>query len=198
LTDSEVDDAQKCAGTWESGHGKPQSADEAPNKWCVRECERSTLIGDNDVLAIDDFDKPVFNNAKGSFKINNREFIMNDDKQIKQISNFFSSSKDMKQRIVFTTSLMAVTGLIHTALMFTIAEYEVFALLAWIITSIKWTLMVTDTKEKRGSVVLYQKWLSSKKVDTLQFMAKSPEIDSDSKHQIITYLNNEKVGWSLP
>jgi len=60
LTDSEVGDAPKCMGTWEGGDGKPTSTNEAPNKWCVRECERSTLL-DKDNTAIDDFSLPVYN-----------------------------------------------------------------------------------------------------------------------------------------
>lgn len=33
-------------GTYEGGHAKPASPDHFPNKWCVRECERSTIAHD--------------------------------------------------------------------------------------------------------------------------------------------------------
>jgi hypothetical protein len=61
LTDSEVGNAPQCMGTWEGGDGKPLTIAEAPNKWCVRECERSALIEEGDSQTINDFNFPVFN-----------------------------------------------------------------------------------------------------------------------------------------
>ena len=40
LADSELGDAPFNPGTYEGGDAKPDSPDEFPNKWCVRECER--------------------------------------------------------------------------------------------------------------------------------------------------------------
>ena len=45
LADSELPDAPEDPGTYEGGHGKPTSLSQAPNKWCVRECERGSLDG---------------------------------------------------------------------------------------------------------------------------------------------------------
>jgi hypothetical protein len=41
LADDELGDAPKDPGTYEGGHGKP--ANPVHNKWCTRECERSSL-----------------------------------------------------------------------------------------------------------------------------------------------------------
>ena len=43
LADSELGDAPADPGTYEGGYGKPTSPAEFPNKWCVRECERSEM-----------------------------------------------------------------------------------------------------------------------------------------------------------
>lgn len=41
--DDELPVAPIDPGTTEGGEPKPESSEEFPNKWCVRECERSTL-----------------------------------------------------------------------------------------------------------------------------------------------------------
>ena len=43
LLDSELAIAPADPGTYEGPHGKPDSVDDFPNKWCVRECERSAI-----------------------------------------------------------------------------------------------------------------------------------------------------------
>jgi hypothetical protein len=43
LSDGELGDAPSEPGTWEDGYGKPSTPDAFPNKWCVRECERSAM-----------------------------------------------------------------------------------------------------------------------------------------------------------
>ena len=56
--------APSCPGTFEGGVGKPSSAAEFPNKWCVRECERSDMSspGESDLpLAVRDFSDRQFN-----------------------------------------------------------------------------------------------------------------------------------------
>lgn len=40
LSDDELGEAPTDPGTYEGGHGKPTTPAQAPNKWCVRECER--------------------------------------------------------------------------------------------------------------------------------------------------------------
>jgi hypothetical protein len=40
LSDDELPDAPLDPGTYEGGHAKPATPLSAPNKWCVRECER--------------------------------------------------------------------------------------------------------------------------------------------------------------
>jgi hypothetical protein len=44
LADDELGEAPVCPGTWEGGEGKPIREDQKPNKWCVRECERSSVF----------------------------------------------------------------------------------------------------------------------------------------------------------
>lgn len=43
LADDVLAMAPKNPGTYEGRDGKPYNPDEFPNKWCVRECERSNM-----------------------------------------------------------------------------------------------------------------------------------------------------------
>lgn len=43
LADHELGEAPADPGTYEGIDGKPASADEFPNRWCVRECERCSM-----------------------------------------------------------------------------------------------------------------------------------------------------------
>lgn len=65
LADDELGIAPVNPGTYEGGHGKPLSPDEFPNKWCVRECERSdmTAYGQSidEPLELTDFTKRHYN-----------------------------------------------------------------------------------------------------------------------------------------
>lgn len=65
LSDGELGTAPDDPGTYEGGHGKPESADEFPNKWCVRECERCKMSGHGtDLFAplkLTDFSKRTYN-----------------------------------------------------------------------------------------------------------------------------------------
>lgn len=45
LADHELGVAPVDPGTYEGGHGKPETIAEFPNKWCVRECERCGMLG---------------------------------------------------------------------------------------------------------------------------------------------------------
>lgn len=44
LADDELDIAPTDPGTYEGGDGKPMGAAFRLNKWCARECERSSVI----------------------------------------------------------------------------------------------------------------------------------------------------------
>lgn len=54
-SDSEAGDAPLDPGTEEGGDSKPTSPNERLNKWCARECERSTLSGVNEEFVIPDW-----------------------------------------------------------------------------------------------------------------------------------------------
>jgi hypothetical protein len=61
LADNELGIAPKNPGTYEGGDGKPTGDEEKMNKWCRRECERSSI---NDLLGeieIKDFSKRRYN-----------------------------------------------------------------------------------------------------------------------------------------
>jgi len=67
LSDSELGDAPENPGTYEGGHAKPTDLKQAPNKWCVRECERCAIskIGQSNApLALKDWSVRVFNIEK--------------------------------------------------------------------------------------------------------------------------------------
>lgn len=60
LADSEVGLAPEDPGTYEGGHGKPMHPDRH-NKWCVRECERSSIIEPGEEITYWDYSKRVYN-----------------------------------------------------------------------------------------------------------------------------------------
>lgn len=62
LADHEVGEAPDDPQTYEGGQGKP--SDRCHNKWCVRQCERSSLCppdGWNKTLEAPDFSERVYN-----------------------------------------------------------------------------------------------------------------------------------------
>lgn len=64
LADDELGTAPDDPGTYEGSDGKPQSPDDFPNRWCVRECERCAMsdIGKSHTpLALPDFSKRRYN-----------------------------------------------------------------------------------------------------------------------------------------
>lgn len=59
LGDDALGDAPTDPGTYEGGHAKPEaSRDGGHNKWCTRQCERSTLIRDGEQLTLRNLDEP--------------------------------------------------------------------------------------------------------------------------------------------
>lgn len=63
LSDDELPEAPEHPGTWEGRDTKPKTPDLFPNKWCVRECERSVLsdMGKFNDPVLEDFSKRVPN-----------------------------------------------------------------------------------------------------------------------------------------
>ena len=61
LTDDELGEAPVDPGTYEGQHGKPLSPDDFPNKWCVRECERSEKGRPDDGIGLFDFSIRLYN-----------------------------------------------------------------------------------------------------------------------------------------
>jgi hypothetical protein len=55
LADDELGEAPEDPGTYEGGHAKPISKLGIPNKWCVRECERSVIGESHLPLELKDF-----------------------------------------------------------------------------------------------------------------------------------------------
>jgi hypothetical protein len=60
-SDRELGLAPVDPGTYEGGHGKPQHPDERLNKWCVRECERSRMGKEGELIKPPDFSRRRFN-----------------------------------------------------------------------------------------------------------------------------------------
>jgi hypothetical protein len=54
LADHEVGRAPDDPGTYEGGHAKPMHPSRH-NKWCVRECERSNIVGVGEEIKYPDF-----------------------------------------------------------------------------------------------------------------------------------------------
>lgn len=64
LSDNELDVAPKDPGTYEGTHAKPYNNSELLNKWCCRECERSSIfnIEEKDIeKKLKDFSNRVYN-----------------------------------------------------------------------------------------------------------------------------------------
>lgn len=61
LADSELGTAPVEPGTYEGECAKPRTPDQVLNKWCARECERSTLVDVGKELVLPDFNKRVYN-----------------------------------------------------------------------------------------------------------------------------------------
>jgi hypothetical protein len=61
IPDQELGEAPTDPGTYEGGQGKPQTKEERLNKWCARECERSELGKQWELIELSDFSKPIYN-----------------------------------------------------------------------------------------------------------------------------------------
>lgn len=61
VSDNDFDQAPTDPGTYEGGHGKPLSAVEFPNKWCVRQCERCAMVEPEQPLILPDWSQRVYN-----------------------------------------------------------------------------------------------------------------------------------------
>jgi len=61
MADSELGDAPLDPGTYEGGHAKPTCEADRMNKWCVRECERSSMFRPWEEVVVKDWSKRVAN-----------------------------------------------------------------------------------------------------------------------------------------
>jgi hypothetical protein len=62
LSDDELEEAPVDPGIYEGGDAKPIEDAEKMNKWCVRECERSSMaFQTNGVVHLTDFSQRVYN-----------------------------------------------------------------------------------------------------------------------------------------
>lgn len=61
LADGELGDAPIDPGIYEGGHAKPKTPEERLNKWCARECERSSIVDYNTEFELDDLSQRFYN-----------------------------------------------------------------------------------------------------------------------------------------
>lgn len=61
LADCELHEAPIDPKTYECGHAKPTDLKQFPNKWCVRECERSSKFKISEDVELKDFSKRFYN-----------------------------------------------------------------------------------------------------------------------------------------
>lgn len=61
LADDELGEAPANPGTYEGSEAKPIYEDERLNRWCARECERSTIAEPNEAIVLTDFSRRVYN-----------------------------------------------------------------------------------------------------------------------------------------
>lgn len=60
LADDELGDAPTDPGTYEGWDGKPNGPG-SMNKWCARQCERSSISESEEKISLRDFSKRLFN-----------------------------------------------------------------------------------------------------------------------------------------
>lgn len=60
IRDSDLGEAPDDPGTYEGGHGKPSESDGPGrhNRWCARECERSSICPSLEEMSIPDLEHP--------------------------------------------------------------------------------------------------------------------------------------------
>jgi hypothetical protein len=61
LADDELDIAPEDPGTYEGGQAKPRALEDRLNKWCARECERSTIVEPGETIKLREFSRRVYN-----------------------------------------------------------------------------------------------------------------------------------------
>ena len=61
LSDGELGIAPEFPGTSEGGCVKPLNKEDRLNKWCCRECERSSICKDGEELIVSDYSVRVYN-----------------------------------------------------------------------------------------------------------------------------------------
>ncbi len=61
LSDNELGMASEFPGTSEGGQVKPLNKEDRLNKWCCRECERSSICKDGENIVFKDFSVRVYN-----------------------------------------------------------------------------------------------------------------------------------------
>ena len=122
---------------------------------------------------------------------------MSEFTEIKLVRSFFNSTKDKVQKIAFTLCVLVVAWLIDTAIVYTVTDHQGYVIFLWGVIGTAWVVEYGNTHERMGSRERYLEWMSNIDVSTLTRMASSPELDRESKLCIISYLNKNKVGWSL-
>lgn len=58
IGDDDLGTAPADPGTTEGDHAKPAGPDGGMNKWCVRECERTTMVDPGELLRLEDMNNP--------------------------------------------------------------------------------------------------------------------------------------------
>ena len=58
IADSKIGDAPDDPGTYEGGDAKPLFRAARLNKWCARECERGTVVDNNEEFELRDLEHP--------------------------------------------------------------------------------------------------------------------------------------------
>lgn len=61
LADDELPDAPAYTGTFEGGDAKPASPEGGHNRWCVRQCERSVVVGVGEPITLPDWSQRLHN-----------------------------------------------------------------------------------------------------------------------------------------
>lgn len=84
LADGELGEAPENPGTSEGFQCKPLSAQAFPNKWCVRECERCTMVDDDKPIVLKNWSNRVYNlkwrndeNSKGEVAMKQQRNLRN-------------------------------------------------------------------------------------------------------------------------
>lgn len=103
-------------GTYEGGDCKPLSSSEFPNKWCVRECERSCRNKDNNFTNLPDWENRLFNIPDSAKKVPPFNMFRISQSHIILLQKICSDYKNQNESTISSVIFQEATALFQAGL----------------------------------------------------------------------------------